>query len=279
MKEISTSRKSCLGSQTDLLTNDIPILVYHQITSEFVSSYAIPAHQFEQQMHFLRDQGYQCLPMEEYIQGLNASRAKKAFVITFDDGYKDFLDNAFPILDNIGFTATIFLPVNYIGQSSEWPGAIKAPLLDWEQIRDLSKAGISFGSHTCTHPRLLSKSAMQVRAELVTSRQILEKELNKEVKLLAYPYGESNLEIQGIALEAGYKAACGVVTGTNSLFNIWRRPCEAGDTPRAFHFKLTRNYLRYLQLRKWMREDTAIGRSLRALKYRRYDKGQRDGFK
>ena len=85
-------------------------------------------------------------------------------------------------------------------------------LADLGTSRSLCEDGISFGSHTCTHPHLLSLSDEQVQHELTASKERLEARLGREIPFVAYPYGESSSEIRRMAMQRGYRAACGVIT-------------------------------------------------------------------
>jgi peptidoglycan/xylan/chitin deacetylase (PgdA/CDA1 family) len=262
-----------------MLTNiSVPILVYHQITtddsSKNLSGSAVPISQFERQMHYLHDQGYSCVSLMELLQSSRSklSREKRSFVLTFDDGYEDFFTQAYPILHRYGFTATVFLVTDFVGERSLWEGGTGIPLLSWDQVEALFEAGISFGSHSCTHPHLLRLSNEQIRHELTASKERLEAKLCQEVPLLGYPYGESSGEIQRMSMEVGYRAACGVITGERGRFNLWRVPCGPQDTFLTFTFKLTRWYSYSLRLRRWARENTSVGRFLREVKHRWYSR-------
>jgi peptidoglycan/xylan/chitin deacetylase (PgdA/CDA1 family) len=250
----------------------IPLLVYHNIHADpslnGKSPYSLSVEQFEAQMQYLYEHGYQCLELQHFLRiRYDAFHLSgKAFVLTFDDGYEDFLTNAFPILSRYKFTATVFLATDRVGNRSLWDGATGSPLMTWEQIEDLRKVGITFGSHTCSHPRLLTLSDEQIWCELTASKQSLEARLNEEVRYLAYPYGESNKEIQAMAQQAGYEAACGVITGRNGIYNLWRNSFDSRDSLQSFEFRLTTWYNRLLRLRRWVREDTSLGHYIRARK-------------
>jgi peptidoglycan/xylan/chitin deacetylase (PgdA/CDA1 family) len=269
-------QKLIMKQPRELLTSQpwIPILVYHSICSDSAlnahSGYSLPVEKFGRQMQYLHEEGYQCLDMSTFlkIKYANGQPPGKGFVLTFDDGYEDFLTNAFPILERFKFTATVFLATNWVGGWNEWDGPDGKPLLRWEQIVSLRKAGIIFGSHTCSHPRLLSLSNKEIWFELTASRQDLENELGEEVKYLAYPYGESNIEIQALAEQAGYDAACGVITGRNGKYNLWRNSFGPQDSLRTFSFRLTSWNDRLLQIRRWVREDTGMRPYIQAIKRR-----------
>ncbi len=252
-----------------------PILAYHQIASDTTSAgrsaYVMPIDQFERQMQYLHERGYRCLTLTDLLQASNqgATFLEKTFALTFDDGYEDFLTNAYPVLQRYGFTATVFLVAACVGRKSRWDGAPEACLLTWEQVRTLRDAGVVFGSHTYTHAHLPALSSKQIKHELLTSKDYLETRLDEYISFLAYPYGQSNRTTRRIAMEVGYAVAFGVVTGRNGQFNVWRRPCESQDTLQTFRFKLTRWYGYFLQMLRWAREDTLAGRSLRDIRNRR----------
>lgn len=247
------------------------ILAYHHITQPEIAqvhgNLAVSTRQFESQMRYLRDRGYCCLSLIELLRlrENHACQKDRVFAVTFDDGYEDFM-LALPILRRYGFTATIFLVSEKVGGESDWQGDRGAHLLTWEQVRALSKEGITFGSHTCTHPCLPLLSNEQIRHELAASKQRLESELGHEIQVLCYPYGESNDEIQSLAAVIGYQAACGSSTGRPGSFNLWRLSCHQDESQLSFAFKLSRWYGGSMALRRWLREETASGRFLRKLK-------------
>ena len=248
----------------------VPILLYHEISSDDSTkegSDSISLEHFERQMRYLYEHGYQCLSLVEYMRSAQQRTVidQKAFVLTFDDGRIDFLTLAFPVLRRYGFSATMFVVIDYLERRNEKP---EAPLLTWAQVTDLARDGIVFGSHTCTHPHLRSLSSDQIRYELSLSKQHLESRLNQEIVFLSYPFGESNDEIQKIASEVGYKAACGVTRGERGIYNLWRCTCNRSDTSLTFAFKLTRWFQYWLQLTNWIRDKTPFVRFVQPMRVR-----------
>ena len=247
-----------------------PILCYHHIVqdrrSEAMSHLAVSVSRFERQIQYLRCRGYRCVPLANLAQCSENARPEKqrVFALSFDDGYSDFLTNAFPILQRYGCTATIFLVVGRVGEPSDWAGASGAPLLTWQQVQALDRQGISFGSHTLTHPRLTGVPPDQVWRELTVSKAQLEARLGHEVTLFAYPYGVWDGDIPDKVKAAGYQAACGVSQGAHDQFNLLRYQVLRDDRLPAFAFKLTR----WSDLRRWFREETAVGRFLHREKAR-----------
>jgi peptidoglycan/xylan/chitin deacetylase (PgdA/CDA1 family) len=98
-------------------------------------------------------------------------------VLTFDDGYLDFYTQAFPVLRQYGFTATVFLPTDYIDGSR--PGLRGKKHLTWDLVAELNKSGIDFGSHTCSHPQLYDLQPNEIELELRKSKETIESNLSQ----------------------------------------------------------------------------------------------------
>lgn len=254
----------------------IPVLAYHQIVPvsslKRTSPFAVSTAEFERQMDYLYQHGYRCLSLMELLKN-SAGKAgdwKKCFALTFDDGYEDFYTGAFPALQRCRFTATVFLVTDLVGTQSNWAGERGNPLLTWTQIKTLQSEGVNFGSHTCTHPVLPHLFPEQIEAELVNSKRCLEAKLEQKVAWLAYPYGESNTQVQGIVRKAGYQAAWGVDSGKSGPFNLWRCEIHQNDSLQTFVHKLSRWNHYWRQLKGWLRYETKIGPLLRHLKRARF---------
>jgi peptidoglycan/xylan/chitin deacetylase (PgdA/CDA1 family) len=249
---------------------DIPILCYHQITEADLPKnpecWGVPLSQFERQVRYLHDHGYRCISLPELLSypGNQSLPKKKVFALTFDDGYEDFFTLAYPVLQRYGITATVFLVTDCVGGLSHWEGEEGTPMLTWEQVEILHADGISFGSHTCTHPLLPHLSNEQIWHELAASKAYLEARLGQEISWLAYPYGDSNGKIQELARAVGYRAACGFKRGKSGPFNLWRYLCRADDSLLTFVF----NVMGWYRYSRWLREETVVGQFLRQTKHR-----------
>jgi peptidoglycan/xylan/chitin deacetylase (PgdA/CDA1 family) len=248
----------------------IPILLYHQVidlpTQRKQIGLPVQLSLFKQQMAYLYRIGFQCVCWDQFINQIqNRTRLPgKNFILTFDDGYRDFLDNAWPVLARYGFTATIFLVVKSIGSVSNWHGQsgnASLPLLSWEDIRTLQLNGMNFGSHTLTHPRLTGIDLDRAEKEITESKSILQDHLGDVIDLFSYPYGSSNPTIQKIVSSSGYKAACGVDRGRTNVFNLWRTQITGRDTMLTFILKIFGWQNRFI----FLREQTFIGKFIRRL--------------
>jgi peptidoglycan/xylan/chitin deacetylase (PgdA/CDA1 family) len=172
----------------------LPILMYHSISddaepnhSPYYKTTTRPAL-FAQHLRWLNDAGFRSVGLDDGIriaqQGNGAQ--EKAVVITFDDGFRDFYDSAFPALTAQGHTATVFLPTAFIGESRQTFKGREC--LTWKEVRELRARGIQFGSHSVNHPVLYETPWGEIENQLAFSKTKLEQELGEKVASFAYPY-------------------------------------------------------------------------------------------
>ncbi len=172
----------------------IPILMYHSVGEEdhaerhaYYRTAVSPAT-FMLHMEYLHRRGYKTCTLAQALSLLSSSenRVSDRVVITFDDGYLDFHSEAFPVLSLFGFSATVFLPTGFIGDSAM---AFKGRnCLAWPHIRELQRCGIEFGSHTVTHPQLRTLACEEIKKELMDSKKTIEDKTGHRTESFAYPY-------------------------------------------------------------------------------------------
>jgi peptidoglycan/xylan/chitin deacetylase (PgdA/CDA1 family) len=248
-------------------SNEAPrILYYHRIHEDDHRSCVHP-RQFYKQMDYLAAHDYQVLTLEDLSRRIQAHQELpgRSVVLTLDDGFLDNYTHAFPILRQFGFPATIFLTVGFIG-AAELPvlsGPHRpAPPLAWEQVCEMAEFGISFGSHTLTHPSLPRLWEAEVKREVHVSRLLLEDKLRRGVRFFCYPKGEFTPAVKAVVRGAGYEAACSVLPGpvlaTSDLYALPRTYISRDDTVTDFRKKLHGAWdvlhaaaQRRAQLRKW----------------------------
>ncbi len=226
------------------------VLGYHRVAdtgSDALAPYRVTTAAFEEQLRYLRDHGFTGITLQDWSQYVvhGASIPKNAVMITFDDGYRDFKDHAWPLLERYGFSATVFLVADKIGGTNTWDQeefGETLPLLDWREIRELQAAGASFGSHTASHEWLPDLSWRQVVRELRRSKRVLEQGLGTPVSSLAYPWGAFNKPIQLLAGACGYEFGLstdeGACTAGHSLLALPRLDVAGSDTLEDFVAKL-----------------------------------------
>ncbi|TAG97326.1 MAG: polysaccharide deacetylase [Oscillatoriales cyanobacterium] len=196
-REISQSLKPDVFDNNSV-TENLPILAYNRICADI----------FEQHLQYLKDCGYYSVSWEDWQ---NAKLAKtplpgKAVLLTFDGGYLDFFNHAFPLLKRFDFTATVFLVAESIGKTNSWEKADseQVQLMGWREIRQLRDTGIEFGSMSATYQPLTGLSPTEIVREVAKSRAILERGLGKPVKCFAYPYGNVDKIVEKLVGAIGY---------------------------------------------------------------------------
>jgi peptidoglycan/xylan/chitin deacetylase (PgdA/CDA1 family) len=235
----------------------IPILMYHSIADEDeagVHRYyrtATAPTVFAAQMESLHQAGFSVIGIAEAIRRFSEPEAaKNSVVLTFDDGFRNFYTNAFPILNRYGFTATMFLPTAHIGESHlSFKGK---ECLSWGEVRDLQKLGISFGSHTVTHPQLHDCDMHSIRQEVVDSKQTIEQKLGHAALSFSYPYafpgadasfrGRLREQLRQAGYENGVCTTIGRPGPASDPFFLKRLPVNSDDDSQLFRAKLAGSY-------------------------------------
>ena len=192
----------------------IPILLYHKIgdppPGARVPGQYVSAKLFRKHLAYLAERGYGSVSLAHLTEP-ERRLPPKPIVITFDDGYQCLRRDAFPVLREHGFTATVFVVVEGIGGVNFWEtaaGDVEEAMLTTHQIREMQAAGIEFGSHTLTHPHLTALSLEEAAREIGQSRLRLEDLLGRDCSAFAYPYGNWSPEVRALVAEAGYRVAC-----------------------------------------------------------------------
>jgi len=186
-------------------TRVVPTLMYHLVGVARPSAPAItraltvdPAD-FDRQMSWLRRHGYRTVTQRQLFAALMCGRRlpRKPIMLTFDDGYRNVLTNAVPVLTRLHMRATAYVI------SARLSGSDRS-FLTWRQLHTLERAGVEIGSHTVSHASLPSLSDDDALAELAGARRALERRLGHRVPWLAYPYGAYDARIVELARRAGY---------------------------------------------------------------------------
>ena len=185
--------------QSDVASTDtihVPVLLYHRVAADgprSLADYCIAPSLFEEQMRFLRRHGFHTVTSADVEQHRREQRPMRGrpVHITFDDGYRDFYEVAWPILRRFGFTAEVFLPTDLVGGTADWDRAHGAPadLMNWDEIRRVHAEGVRFGSHLASHASATGMDSETLLREGVRSRAIVERRLGCDVRSVAPPYG------------------------------------------------------------------------------------------
>ncbi len=186
----------------------VPILMYHRVDvvrptlPAITRRLTVDPRDFEAQMRWLQGHGYHTITQLQLFDALEhgAPLPARPIVITFDDGYRDVLGKASPILARLHMRATAYVIT----------GRISGPdpsFLAWPQLRLLEERGVEIGSHTVTHRELTRLTDAQDLSELRDSRRALEQHLGHSVQWFAYPAGAEDTRVVALVREAGYVLA------------------------------------------------------------------------
>ena len=281
----------------------VPILMYHSVSDDpepGVSPYYrvnTSPSVFRQHMQFLAGHGYQTISLNQLVsmltigqqdhrttgpqdQGTTRPRGpisafqlssfsafpKKPVVLTFDDGFRNFYTEAFPTLQEFGFTAAMFLPTAFIGDTRRQfrlPGTTLSALnsqlstrlkecLIWPEIRELRKSGIEFGSHTVSHAKLVELDWPDIKAELSASKSEIERHLGELVTTFCCPFAFPSADrdfihrFTELLSDTGYRSCAttelGRVRTGDDPFRLRRLPANSLDDPALFQAKLDGAY-------------------------------------
>lgn len=227
------------------------VLMYHQVgqpLSDREARFSTPPAAFAEQMRWLHDHGYRPVDLEAIVEHVSGRHVlpERAFHVTFDDGFVGVLEHALPVLQRLGIPASLYAVAERTGLSNDWMhmrGFPRRALLSAAQLRMLAEAGVSIGSHTCTHARLTEIAPEQAQAEIGQSKLRLEDLLGRPVDHFAYPYGAFDTRVREQVVAAGYRSACSTRSGFNrpgeDLYLIRRIDVYGTDRLWQFVQKIT----------------------------------------
>ncbi|HZJ83307.1 MAG TPA: polysaccharide deacetylase family protein [Clostridia bacterium] len=174
--------------------DEVLMLMYHRVENRVKKELAVSPQVFLWQMNYLHKKGLNVISMDEAYSMITRNGIKgRHVVLTFDDGYKDFYTNAYPILKKFGFPSIMFLCPGYIDTNKKYwwdQDEEQVKLMGWKDIYRLNKEGlVAFGSHTIEHADMDKLSMMEMEKELGGSQKLLEEKLGINIPHFAYPRG------------------------------------------------------------------------------------------
>ena len=205
---------------------DIPIIAYHYVEvvtdkRDFLrEGLSITPYTFEGQIKLIQQRGYQPIFVKEIpaILSNTANRQNKYIALTFDDGYRDFYTDVFPIIKKYNVKATAYLVPNFLGGSN---------YMTSQQVQEIVDSGlVEIGAHTLNHAYLTSINPAVADAEISESKKVLEKMFNTKVFSFSYPSGQYNDSVINMVKNAGYTSAVsedgGQTQTIESLYHLLR---------------------------------------------------------
>ncbi len=228
------------------------ILMYHSVKKNSEHFFVVSPDKFRAQMEFLNKEHREVITFAELLSRMQEHTLRGGeVVITFDDGYRDNFIDAFPILQEYEFPATIFITTGLIGKCGEH----NDDMLTTDDMHVMHASGlIDFEPHSVSHPKLAKLDRALAKKEIVESKEYLETLLNKSCDLFAYPYGNHTDETVEIVSEIGFKAAVTVREGSVSsgadLLRLRRNSIDKLTTLTQFLGKISRSVDWYQKLKR-----------------------------
>ena len=216
--------------------SEIPILMYHEIRDQYDNMMCISQKEFSRQMGLLERQDYKTISLARLKKGVenNEETNEKLVVITFDDGHEGVYSNAYPILRDNGFIATLYVVPSWIDSKEMFTRRIgstgkEIPLgeqysafMSWENLKELSNHGYDIGSHTFSHQLLINLENEALKQELDLADKAIKDNLGLDVKHFCYPYGSFNEQIRELIVTR-YDTAVSTIRNFSKIAGAYSR--------------------------------------------------------
>ena len=245
------------------MTPRLPILTFHTL-DDLPSVTSFPPKLFRLGLTRLHENGYRTISLLDAVDCLRMKKSfpEKSFAINFDDGYETVYQAAFPVLQDYGMSATIFITVGENGSrkaEERLPSLEGRSMLNWYEIKEMRRWGIEFGAHTLTHPDLTRLSRGRMVAEICNSKKIIENTLSTPISCFAYPYGRYNDSVRELVRQHFVCASSdklGFITPNSEIYALERVDAYYLRTEKLFNLMLTRWFPWYIWARRiprWIR--------------------------
>lgn len=199
---------SVATAQADAPTTNAVVIMYHRFGESDFPSTNVTMAQFRAHIKELKDGGYNVASLPEIVAALRSGKAlpEKTVGLSVDDAYESVYTRAWPILKEAGFPLTVFVATDPVDRRL-------SRYMSWDQIKEIADEGVTIGSQTKSHPHMADISRLRISAELSQSNDLFEAKLGNKPDLIAYPYGEANLEVVEMTKTFGFVAAFGQHSG------------------------------------------------------------------
>jgi peptidoglycan/xylan/chitin deacetylase (PgdA/CDA1 family) len=194
----------------------VPILMYHYISvpppdaDKIRIGLSVPPANFEAHLRYLKENGYHTISLHQLLLSLTRGEPlpDKPIILTFDDGYRDNYENAFPLLQKYGFTGTFFLITNFIDEG-------RPAYVTWDQVKELAQAGNEIGAHTRDHPDLRGKDIDYLVWQILGSKEAIQNGAGLTPRFFSYPSGKYDDNVIAVLASAHYWGAVTVKQGVH----------------------------------------------------------------
>ena len=249
VKRMASASSDDAATSCSDIASHIPVLMYHSIADEGpaeLGQWRMSPKKLAEQMDYLKENGFYSVNSADILAVLRGEKQLpgKPVMLSFDDGYSNFFDCAWPIIKKRGFTAEVFLVTDYVGGHAEWDSRFGSPakLMDWKTIRELQGQGVTFGSHLASHRRADELTVDEMIEESTRSRSTLEAQLQTRINSVAMPFGVWDQRLLKVFAETGYEIGLTTVDGWVTMgmnpLSLPRVEVVGDETVKSFSQKL-----------------------------------------
>lgn len=190
----------------------LPILMYHRVADDgdpALARYRVTPLQFDRQLEWLNEAGFTAVSLRQVAEARKGGTAlpPRSVLITFDDGYRDFHEHAWPRLLRRRMPSVMFVVSGKVGGTSNWDLHLgrPEPIMSWDQIREIAAGDVEIGSHTVLHPRFSTLGMEAAAVELGRSAAMIEEALGRRPASFCYPYGIYDPLVERLLPTFGYE--------------------------------------------------------------------------
>ena len=201
------------------------VVLYHHVSDTSPKSTSVTVEQFQQHLALIEELGLTVVPLPTLIQAIRAGESVNPnwLAITFDDGYRNVYDNAFPLLKEKNWPFTVFVNPDMVKPSKLY--------MDWEQLKELTQFGGDIMNHTLAHENLVDGglSIQAIERNLLAAEQAIVEHLGQNHKMLAYPFGEYDAKVKALLKKhdfIGFAQHSGAINETSDLQALTRFPAN-----------------------------------------------------
>lgn len=224
-----------IETKEPVLETSTPIVMYHHIKfcdnncNDIEKGLSVSPEIFDGQMKYLKENNWESIKLNDLFYKYD----QPTIAITFDDGYKDNLTEALPIMKKYELVATIFIISDMVGNEG---------YLNWDEIKELKNAGWEIGVHSATHPNLATLGTEDLKYQIIEAKKKIDENVGINTNSFSYPAGKYNQEVINIVKEAGLNLA--VTTNydkhnaKDKIFELNRIRINGSDSVEGFIYKI-----------------------------------------
>jgi peptidoglycan/xylan/chitin deacetylase (PgdA/CDA1 family) len=194
--------------------------MYHRFEENKYPSTNIRIEDFKKQLEMIKKENIIFINPKDFKKNLISNKDKRKVLLTIDDGFLSFYDNAWPILKEKKIPFILFVNTREVGSFN---------YMNWDQIKELYKEDfVEIGNHSHSHEYLIDENEVVIKNDIIKSIEIFKKNIGENSDFFSYPFGEYSLEFKEIIKSLGFKFAfgqhSGVIDETKDLFELPRFP-------------------------------------------------------